>query len=336
MEDPRIQSSSICSSDDAFSRNSALAGAGMLDFSEGDYCGKSSLGFLELLGIQDFSTIPSMFDVLQVPPSGPTKSSSTVVPESSEVLNTPATPNSSSISSETSGAANDEQNKVPVDEDEQQNNNKTKNQLKVKKKASSSEQQKQKQKQKQRVAFMTKSEVDHLEDGYRWRKYGQKAVKNSPFPRSYYRCTSPSCNVKKRVERCYSDPTIVVTTYEGQHTHPININNNSSTFHHMPPPASASASSFFRQQLLPQLLQHSHHPQQLLVNHNNILSPINTNFMNYTTTTTTTMNPTITTSSMHDHRRFTPTCVSSSSSYLGDHGLLQDILPTSIIRHDHD
>lgn len=30
---------------------------------------------------------------------------------------------------------------------------------------------------------MTKSEVDHLEDGYRWRKYGQKAVKNSPFPR---------------------------------------------------------------------------------------------------------------------------------------------------------
>jgi hypothetical protein len=34
-----------------------------------------------------------------------------------------------------------------------------------------------------RFAFMTKSEIDHLEDGYRWRKYGQKAVKNSPFPR---------------------------------------------------------------------------------------------------------------------------------------------------------
>ena len=34
-----------------------------------------------------------------------------------------------------------------------------------------------------RFAFMTKSEVDHLEDGYRWRKYGQKAVKNSPYPR---------------------------------------------------------------------------------------------------------------------------------------------------------
>jgi hypothetical protein len=34
-----------------------------------------------------------------------------------------------------------------------------------------------------RFAFMTRSEIDHLEDGYRWRKYGQKAVKNSPFPR---------------------------------------------------------------------------------------------------------------------------------------------------------
>ncbi|XP_059648789.1 probable WRKY transcription factor 57 [Cornus florida] len=70
-----------------------------------------------------------------------------------------------------------------------------------------------------RFAFMTKSEVDHLEDGYRWRKYGQKAVKNSPFPRSYYRCTNSKCTVKKRVERSSDDPTIVITTYEGQHCH---------------------------------------------------------------------------------------------------------------------
>ncbi|KAK6135001.1 hypothetical protein DH2020_031285 [Rehmannia glutinosa] len=40
-----------------------------------------------------------------------------------------------------------------------------------------------KKQREQRFAFMTKSEVDNLEDGYRWRKYGQKAVKNSPFPR---------------------------------------------------------------------------------------------------------------------------------------------------------
>ncbi|KAH9602625.1 hypothetical protein KSS87_005110 [Heliosperma pusillum] len=70
-----------------------------------------------------------------------------------------------------------------------------------------------------RFAFMTKSEVDHLEDGYRWRKYGQKAVKNSPFPRSYYRCTNSKCTVKKRVERSFEDPSIVITTYEGQHCH---------------------------------------------------------------------------------------------------------------------
>ncbi|KAL9328158.1 hypothetical protein ACSQ67_003161 [Phaseolus vulgaris] len=57
-----------------------------------------------------------------------------------------------------------------------------------------------------RFAFMTKSEVDHLEDGYRWRK-------------SYYRCTNSKCTVKKRVERSSEDPTIVITTYEGQHCH---------------------------------------------------------------------------------------------------------------------
>ncbi|KAI4304460.1 hypothetical protein MLD38_039965 [Melastoma candidum] len=72
-----------------------------------------------------------------------------------------------------------------------------------------------------RFAFMTKSEVDHLEDGYRWRKYGQKAVKNSPYPRSYYRCTTQKCVVKKRVERSFQDPSVVITTYEGQHNHPL-------------------------------------------------------------------------------------------------------------------
>ncbi|XP_006662206.1 probable WRKY transcription factor 27 [Oryza brachyantha] len=58
------------------------------------------------------------------------------------------------------------------------------------------------------------------EDGYRWRKYGQKAVKNSSYPRSYYRCTAPWCGVKKRVERSQQDASMVITTYEGQHTHP--------------------------------------------------------------------------------------------------------------------
>jgi len=42
---------------------------------------------------------------------------------------------------------------------------------------------KEKKPREPRFAFLTKSEIDNLEDGYRWRKYGQKAVKNSPYPR---------------------------------------------------------------------------------------------------------------------------------------------------------
>ncbi|XP_047323639.1 probable WRKY transcription factor 75 [Impatiens glandulifera] len=72
-----------------------------------------------------------------------------------------------------------------------------------------------------RYAFETRSQVDILDDGYRWRKYGQKAVKNNKFPRSYYRCTQQGCNVKKQVQRLSRDEGIVVTTYEGIHSHPL-------------------------------------------------------------------------------------------------------------------
>ncbi|KZV24449.1 hypothetical protein F511_25474 [Dorcoceras hygrometricum] len=37
----------------------------------------------------------------------------------------------------------------------------------------------QKKSRKPRFAFQTRSQVDILDDGYRWRKYGQKAVKNT-------------------------------------------------------------------------------------------------------------------------------------------------------------
>ncbi|GLJ37240.1 hypothetical protein SUGI_0755360 [Cryptomeria japonica] len=56
-------------------------------------------------------------------------------------------------------------------------------------------------------------------DGYKWRKYGQKSIKNSPYPRSYYRCTNPKCRAKKQVERCVDDPETVTITYEGLHLH---------------------------------------------------------------------------------------------------------------------
>ncbi|XP_022742626.1 probable WRKY transcription factor 49 [Durio zibethinus] len=57
------------------------------------------------------------------------------------------------------------------------------------------------------------------DDGYKWRKYGQKSIKNSPNPRSYYKCTNPKCNAKKQVERSRDDPDTFIITYEGFHLH---------------------------------------------------------------------------------------------------------------------
>ncbi|CAA6662965.1 unnamed protein product [Spirodela intermedia] len=57
-------------------------------------------------------------------------------------------------------------------------------------------------------------------DGYNWRKYGQKKVKCSEFPRSYYKCTHPNCQVKKKVEKSL-DGQVVEITYKGQHNHPL-------------------------------------------------------------------------------------------------------------------
>ena len=34
-----------------------------------------------------------------------------------------------------------------------------------------------------KIIVQTRSEVDLLDDGYRWRKYGQKVVKGNPNPR---------------------------------------------------------------------------------------------------------------------------------------------------------
>ncbi|XP_076924748.1 putative WRKY transcription factor 33 [Bidens hawaiensis] len=70
-----------------------------------------------------------------------------------------------------------------------------------------------------RVVVQTTSVVDIVNDGYRWRKYGQKLVKGNPNPRSYYRCTSSGCPAKKHVERSSNDEKVVISTYEGRHDH---------------------------------------------------------------------------------------------------------------------
>ncbi|KAE8788573.1 WRKY44 transcriptional factor [Hordeum vulgare] len=90
----------------------------------------------------------------------------------------------------------------------------------------------------QRIIVQTTSEIDLLDDGYRWRKYGQKVVKGNPHPRSYYKCTYQGCDVKKHIERCSQDPTSVITTYEGKHSHDVPVARSS-----VAAAASANASS---------------------------------------------------------------------------------------------
>ncbi|XP_058077028.1 WRKY transcription factor 22-like [Magnolia sinica] len=58
-------------------------------------------------------------------------------------------------------------------------------------------------------------------DMWSWRKYGQKPIKGSPYPRGYYRCsTSKGCSAKKQVERCRTDGSTLIITYTSTHNHP--------------------------------------------------------------------------------------------------------------------
>lgn len=71
------------------------------------------------------------------------------------------------------------------------------------------------------------SSSDHAEktseDGYNWRKYGQKLVRGNEFTRSYYKCTHPICRAKKQVERSH-DGHITNIHYIAKHEHPKPLN----------------------------------------------------------------------------------------------------------------
>ncbi|KAJ7977028.1 WRKY transcription factor [Quillaja saponaria] len=78
------------------------------------------------------------------------------------------------------------------------------------------------------ILVQSSRDSEILGDGFRWRKYGQKVVKGNAYPRSYYRCTSIKCNVRKHVERASDDSRAFITTYEGKHNHEMPLRKTSS------------------------------------------------------------------------------------------------------------
>lgn len=124
--------------------------------------------------------------------------------------------------------------------------------------------------------------------------------------RSYYRCTTQKCGVKKRVERSYEDPSIVITTYEGQHNHPLptTLRGNAAGMFQsssMPTPTPMNVSSF---------------PQDQWLSYNNIMPPM-----------------------IHDQTA-APGLNAIAAHPLDDHqlpdsyGLLQDIVPSVFFKRE--
>ncbi|GJV39484.1 probable WRKY transcription factor 70 [Tanacetum coccineum] len=75
---------------------------------------------------------------------------------------------------------------------------------------------------KRRKILDSRKEVSGtIGDGYSWRKYGQKEILNSKFPRCYFRCAHKhiqGCNALKQVQQLEDDSNMFEITYIGHHT----------------------------------------------------------------------------------------------------------------------
>ncbi|XVF08873.1 hypothetical protein REPUB_Repub07fG0041700 [Reevesia pubescens] len=82
-----------------------------------------------------------------------------------------------------------------------------------------------------KIAYRTRSNNEEVDDGYRWRKYGQKIVKENPHARHYYRCSTGDCPVRKLIEPDSEDRSFSIITYEGRHNHDVPFINGLNNWH---------------------------------------------------------------------------------------------------------
>ncbi|XAR59922.1 hypothetical protein NMG60_11033103 [Bertholletia excelsa] len=57
------------------------------------------------------------------------------------------------------------------------------------------------------------------DDGFEWKKYGQKFIRSINKNRIYYKCQKSHCKAKKKAEWSSSDPDNLRVVYEGDHNH---------------------------------------------------------------------------------------------------------------------
>ncbi|MFS8013232.1 putative transcription factor WRKY family [Helianthus anomalus] len=92
---------------------------------------------------------------------------------------------------------------------------------------------------KRRRTIDSRMEVsESIEDGYAWRKYGQKEILNSDFPRCYFRCTQKQvygCKALKQVQKLEDGSNMFHIIYFGHHTCPPPNNTSSHPKNHSLP-----------------------------------------------------------------------------------------------------